>query len=174
MNFNITEQASSIHSAFGQRIRIPPKAADSIGHADAIIIKALHVLWIEFAGQNLASEAGALISDSFFIRTADNFDRERKVGFRITEMLDASNGDEDTEWAVDRAAGAQHIGRGVLERDVETLIPDKAAPIVLYCGGGFRSALAADNLQRMGYTHVVSMDGGIRAWREAGYPIEHG
>ena len=61
-----------------------------------------------------------------------------------------------------------------LERDVETLIPEKHAPIVLYCGGGYRSALAADNLQRMGYTNVVSMDGGIRAWREAGYPIETG
>ena len=81
---------------------------------------------------------------------------------------------EDSEWAVDRAAGARHIGRGVLERDVETLIPDKAAPIVLYCGGGFRSALAADNLQKMGYTNVISMDGGIRAWREAGYPLEKG
>jgi rhodanese-related sulfurtransferase len=81
---------------------------------------------------------------------------------------------EDSEWAVDRAAGARHIGRGVLERDVETLIPDKAAPIVLYCGGGYRSALAADNLQKMGYTNVISMDGGIRAWREAGYPLEKG
>jgi len=81
---------------------------------------------------------------------------------------------EDDEFAVDRIAGARHIGRGVLERDVETLIPGKDEPIVLYCGGGFRSALAADNLQRMGYTNVVSMDGGIRAWREANYPIEKG
>jgi rhodanese-related sulfurtransferase len=81
---------------------------------------------------------------------------------------------EDDEFAVDRAAGARHVGRGVLERDVEELIPEKDAPIVLYCGGGFRSALAADNLQKMGYTNVVSMDGGIRAWREAGYPIEKG
>ena len=78
---------------------------------------------------------------------------------------------EDGEFAVDRAGGARHIGRGVLERDVETLIPDHAAPIVLYCGGGFRSALAADNLQKMGYTNVISMDGGMRAWREAGYDI---
>ena len=62
----------------------------------------------------------------------------------------------------------------MLERDVEALIPDRAAAIVLYCGGGFRSALAADNLQKMGYTNVVSMDGGMRAWREAGYPIEKG
>jgi len=79
---------------------------------------------------------------------------------------------EDDEFAVDRAAGARHIGRGVIERDIETLIPDRAAEIVLYCGGGFRSALAADNLRRMGYTNVWSMDGGIRAWREAGYPVE--
>jgi rhodanese-related sulfurtransferase len=81
---------------------------------------------------------------------------------------------EDDEFAADRIAGARHIGRGVLERDVETLIPGKDEPIVLYCGGGFRSALAADNLQRMGYTNVVSMDGGIRAWREANYAIEKG
>jgi rhodanese-related sulfurtransferase len=81
---------------------------------------------------------------------------------------------EDGEWAVERIPGARHIGRGVLERDVERLIPDKGTPIVLYCGGGFRSALSADNLQKMGYTKVVSMDGGIRFWREAGYPIETG
>ena len=81
---------------------------------------------------------------------------------------------EDGEFAVDHAAGARHVGRGVLERDIETLIPGKDEPIVLYCGGGYRSALAADNLQRMGYTNVVSMDGGIRAWREAGYPVEKG
>jgi rhodanese-related sulfurtransferase len=81
---------------------------------------------------------------------------------------------EDGEWAADRAAGARHIGRGVLERDVESLIPDKSASIVLYCGGGFRSALAADNLQKMGYTNVISMDGGMRGWREAGYPVEKG
>jgi rhodanese-related sulfurtransferase len=81
---------------------------------------------------------------------------------------------EDGEWAMERIPGARHIGRGVLERDVERLIPDKRAPIVLYCGGGFRSALSADNLQKMGYTEVVSMDGGMRAWREADYPIETG
>ena len=81
---------------------------------------------------------------------------------------------EDHEFATDRARGARHLGRGVLERDVETLIPQKDAPIVLYCGGGFRSALAAESLQKMGYTNVVSMDGGMRAWREAGYPVEPG
>jgi rhodanese-related sulfurtransferase len=81
---------------------------------------------------------------------------------------------EDGEFALDHVRGARHIGRGVLERDIETLIPDKHANIVLYCGGGYRSALAADNLQRMGYTNVSSMDGGIREWREAGYDIAPG
>jgi rhodanese-related sulfurtransferase len=81
---------------------------------------------------------------------------------------------EDGEYAIDHARGARHIGRGVLERDIEALIPDKGAPIVLYCGGGYRSALAAESLQKMGYTGVVSMDGGMRAWREAGYDIEPG
>lgn len=81
---------------------------------------------------------------------------------------------EDHEFAVDRATGARHLGKGVIERDIETIIPDKQAAIVLYCGGGFRSALAADTLQQMGYTNVVSMDGGIRAWRERGCPLEKG
>ncbi len=81
---------------------------------------------------------------------------------------------EESEYAKDRAKGARHLGRGILERDIESLIPDKAAEIVLYCGGGFRSALAADSLRQMGYTNVISMDGGIRAWREAGYPLEKG
>jgi rhodanese-related sulfurtransferase len=77
---------------------------------------------------------------------------------------------EESEFAAGRARGARHIGRGVLERDIETLIPDPDADIVLYCGGGYRSALAALNLQRMGYRRVVSMDGGMRAWRAAGLP----
>ncbi len=81
---------------------------------------------------------------------------------------------EDSEFAVDHAAGARHIGRGVLERDVEALIPDPDAEIVLYCGGGYRSALAAESLQKMGYRKVLSMAGGIRAWREAGYPLDGG
>ena len=77
---------------------------------------------------------------------------------------------EDNEWAQGYAAGARHIGRGVLERDIEDLVPDRDREIVLYCGGGFRSALAADNLQKMGYLRVFSMAGGIRAWREQGLP----
>jgi rhodanese-related sulfurtransferase len=79
---------------------------------------------------------------------------------------------EDREWAVDRCAGAIHLGRGVIERDIRDVVPDKGAPIILYCGGGFRSLLAADNLRRMGYRDVASMAGGIRAWRAEGLPLE--
>jgi rhodanese-related sulfurtransferase len=78
---------------------------------------------------------------------------------------------EDHEFDKDHAAGARHVGRGILERDIEGLIPDKGAEIVLYCGGGYRSALSADALQQMGYANVKSMAEGIRAWREAGYPM---
>jgi len=80
---------------------------------------------------------------------------------------------EDHEFQIDHVTGARHLGKGIIERDIETLIPEKDDLIVLYCGGGFRSALAADALQLMGYTNVISMDGGIRAWREAGYPLDH-
>lgn len=79
---------------------------------------------------------------------------------------------EESEFAADHVKGAVHIGKGVIERDIEDKIPDHAAPIVLYCGGGFRSALAALNLKKMGYTNVISMDGGMRGWREAGYPVD--
>jgi rhodanese-related sulfurtransferase len=81
---------------------------------------------------------------------------------------------EESEWAKDHAAGAIHLGKGVIERDVEQHLPDTGAEIVLYCGGGYRSALAADNLQKMGYTNVYSMDGGIRVWREKGLPLTKG
>ena len=79
---------------------------------------------------------------------------------------------EDHEFAQDHAAGAKHLGRGIIERDIEKVVPEKSAEIVLYCGGGYRSALSADNLQKMGYTNVLSMAGGIKAWREAEYPVE--
>ena len=79
---------------------------------------------------------------------------------------------EESEWAAGHAAGAQHLGRGILERDVEKRFPDLATPILCYCGGGYRSALAADNLQKMGYTNVQSVAGGWRAWTEAGLPTE--
>lgn len=81
---------------------------------------------------------------------------------------------EEHEWAKDHLPEAIHLGKGVIERDIEKQVPNTATPIVLYCGGGFRSALAADNLQKMGYTKVLSMDGGIRAWREKEYPLMTG
>ncbi|MFN8543737.1 MAG: rhodanese-like domain-containing protein [Candidatus Binatia bacterium] len=78
---------------------------------------------------------------------------------------------EDHEWAQGHLPGAVHLGKGIIERDVERTLPDLGAEIVLYCGGGYRSALAAEALQRMGYRHVVSMDGGWRQWGELGYPV---
>jgi rhodanese-related sulfurtransferase len=78
---------------------------------------------------------------------------------------------EDSEWTAGHAAGAIHLGKGVIERDIETKVPDKKARLVLYCGGGFRSALAADALQQMGYTDVISLDGGWRAYQDSGLPI---
>jgi rhodanese-related sulfurtransferase len=77
---------------------------------------------------------------------------------------------EDNEWARGHIPNAVHLGKGVIERDIEKAIPDKDATVVLYCGGGYRSALAADNLQKMGYRNVISMDGGWRGWTEAGFP----
>ena len=79
---------------------------------------------------------------------------------------------EESEYAAGRLPGAVHIGKGVIERDIEAKVPDTATPLVLYCGGGFRSALAADALQKMGYTNVVSMDGGWRGWTTVGHPTE--
>jgi rhodanese-related sulfurtransferase len=78
---------------------------------------------------------------------------------------------EDNEWQAGHAQGAQHLGKGILERDIERTIPDHDAEIVLYCGGGYRSALAADVLQQMGYRNVASMDGGWKRWRDLGYPV---
>jgi rhodanese-related sulfurtransferase len=79
---------------------------------------------------------------------------------------------EDSEWAAGHAAGAIHLGKGIVERDIEARIPDHDATLVLYCGGGFRSALAADNLLKMGYKHPISLDGGWRAFQESGLPVE--
>jgi len=78
---------------------------------------------------------------------------------------------EEGEFAKDHPPGAIHLGKGVIERDIEARVPDLNTPLVLYCGGGFRSALAADNLQKMGYSNVISMDGGVRGWREKNYPM---
>src|SRR5438445_13559051 len=90
---------------------------------------------------------------------------DRREKFTVVDVR------EDNEWAKDHVTGAVHLGKGVIERDAEERLPNKNAEIILYCGGGFRSALAADNLQTMGYTNVFSMDGGIRDWRDKGYPL---
>ena len=79
---------------------------------------------------------------------------------------------EESEYAKDHLPGAIHLGKGVIERDIEERVPELNQEMILYCGGGYRSALAADNLQKMGYTNVISMDGGIRGWREKGYPLK--
>jgi rhodanese-related sulfurtransferase len=78
---------------------------------------------------------------------------------------------EESEFAKDHLPGAIHLGKGVIERDIEARVTDVKTPMILYCGGGFRSAMAADNLQKMGYTNVISMDGGVRQWREKNYPM---
>jgi rhodanese-related sulfurtransferase len=103
--------------------------------------------------------------------------RVKELDFReVKKRLDAGEKftlvdvREDNEWARGHLPGAIHMGRGVIERDIETRFPDKKTELVLYCGGGFRSALSADNLQKMGYTNVISMDGGWRGWLEAGHP----
>lgn len=111
---------------------------------------------------------------------------EAKKGIRETTIADVrprlDRGDdfvlvdvrEESEWAAGHLPKAVHLSRGIIERDIEKRIPDLNAEIILYCGGGFRSALSAESLQKMGYRNVISMDGGFRAWREAGYPIVQG
>jgi rhodanese-related sulfurtransferase len=79
---------------------------------------------------------------------------------------------EESEWAAGHAKGAEYLGKGIIERDIESRAPDHSETLVLYCGGGYRSALAADALRQMGYTNVISLDGGWRAWNEAGLPVE--
>ena len=81
---------------------------------------------------------------------------------------------EESEWAAGHLPQAVHLGKGIIERDIEEQIPDASTELILYCGGGYRSALAADTLQKMGYENVISMDGGIRGWKEAGLPMEQG
>jgi rhodanese-related sulfurtransferase len=102
--------------------------------------------------------------------TIDDVRRKQEKGDRFT-LIDVR---EDHEWAKGHLPGAVHLGKGIIERDVETKFPDTGVELVLYCGGGFRSALAADNLQKMGYTNVYSMDGGYRGWTEAGLKTEQG
>jgi rhodanese-related sulfurtransferase len=117
-------------------------------------------------------------AEGFLKLVKDAKSRVKEVDYKeIKKRMDAGeklvlvDTREDLEWANGHVPGAIHLGRGVIERDIEKTVPDHNAPVVLYCGGGFRSALAADNLQKMGYTNVMSMDGGWRGWTESGYPI---
>ena len=95
--------------------------------------------------------------------------RERMKASDSVRLIDVR---EDNEWELGRAAGSTHLGKGIIERDIEAQVPDKTTEVILYCGGGFRSALAADVLQQMGYTNVFSMAGGWKAWKESGAPTE--
>jgi rhodanese-related sulfurtransferase len=117
-------------------------------------------------------------SPGFLAIVAEAKTRVREVS--VAETLEAVNGGnarlidvrEDNEWEAAHARGADHLGKGIIERDIEKLVPDKDAELILYCGGGYRAALAADSLQKMGYTNVASMAGGWRAWLEANAPID--
>ena len=111
----------------------------------------------------LVTDAKKRIKEESFRETKRRLDAGEKIILVDTR--------EDVEWARGHIPGAIHLGRGIIERDIEKTVPDKDAPLVLYCGGGLRSALAADNLQKMGYRNVISMDGGWRGWTEAGFPI---
>jgi len=95
--------------------------------------------------------------------------RERLAANPDAKLIDVR---EDNEWDAAHAQGATHLGKGIIERDIEATVPDKSSELILYCGGGYRSALAADVLQKMGYTNVYSMAGGWKAWKESGAPVE--
>lgn len=103
------------------------------------------------------------------VREVDVDEARRKLESGKAKLIDVR---EESEWEAGHARGAEHMGKGVIERDIEQRVPDKTAELILYCGGGFRSALSADNLQKMGYTNVASMAGGWRAWQAAGAPME--
>jgi rhodanese-related sulfurtransferase len=105
------------------------------------------------------------------VREVSVDETRRKLETGKAKLIDVR---EESEWAAGHARGAEHMGKGVIERDIEARVPDKNAELILYCGGGFRSALSADSLQKMGYRNVASMAGGWRAWQEAGAPAESG
>lgn len=105
------------------------------------------------------------------VREVNVDETQKKLESGKARLIDVR---EESEWEAGHALGAQHIGKGVIERDIEQKVPDKGTELILYCGGGFRSALSADNLQKMGYTNVASMSGGWRAWQAAGAPVEKG
>jgi rhodanese-related sulfurtransferase len=105
------------------------------------------------------------------VREVSVDETRRKLETGKAKLIDVR---EESEWVAGHARGAEHMGKGVIERDIEARVPDKNAELILYCGGGFRSALSADSLQKMGYRNVASMAGGWRAWQEAGAPAESG
>ena len=111
----------------------------------------------------------ALVDDAKSRVKQIDIDGYKKLPRQSHTLIDVR---EDNEFAAGHAAGAMHLGKGIIERDIEAKVPGKSAKLILYCGGGFRSALAADALQKMGYTDVISLDGGWRAWNEAGLPVE--
>ena len=116
-------------------------------------------------------------SEGFLALVNDAKSRVKEIGIEDYKKMPAGGHllidvREDNEWAAGHAAGAMHMGKGIIERDIETKVPDKSATLVLYCGGGFRSALVADALQKMGYENPISLDGGWRAWNEAGMAVE--
>jgi rhodanese-related sulfurtransferase len=105
------------------------------------------------------------------VREVSVAETRRKLDSSKATVLDVR---EESEWNAGHVRGAEHLGKGIIERDIEAKVPDKNAEIILYCGGGFRSALSADNLQKMGYSNVYSMAGGWRAWQESGGPVKSG
>ena len=116
----------------------------------------------------IVNDARSRVRETTVDEIKARIDRDEKDKFVLVDVR------EDREFDADHIPGAVHLGKGVIERDIEAKYPDLNTELVLYCGGGFRSALAADNLQKMGYTNVISMDGGIREWREKAYPLEKG
>ena len=111
----------------------------------------------------LVNEAKQRVKEEDFRETKKRLDAGEKIVLVDTR--------EESEWSRGHIPGAVHLSKGIIERDIEKTVPDKDATVVLYCGGGYRSALAADNLQKMGYRNVISMDGGWRGWTEAGFPV---
>ena len=120
-----------------------------------------------------------MIHTAGFLKIVDDAkSRIKEVTAEETQKRLAANPDarlidvrEDNDWQAAHAKGAEHLGKGIIERDIETTVPDKSTELILYCGGGYRSALAADVLQEMGYTNVWSMAGGWKAWKESGAPV---
>jgi rhodanese-related sulfurtransferase len=113
---------------------------------------------------NLVNDAKKRVKETNVAEVKARLDKGEKLN-----LVDVR---EDNEWAKGRLPGATHLSKGIIERDVEKTFPNRDAELILYCGGGFRSALAADNLQKMGYKNVISMDGGWRGWNEAGGKVE--